>query len=258
VESGSKVNYQEKILSQVRSFIGRQGWEVTEHDEAHAKRFDIKYGKSSCTAKVYSKGTVQIQGADSKLKETLGQLKKAIENDEVLADELLPFEIEAFPETLQKRIPAVDPIIVRFLSESILCLKANSLLGSSFLLGAASEKAIWLLIESYTQAIADDTHRARFKERTSNKFVSRAYDEFAQSFKSCKTKPTDSALMQDLDTQINSIFQFCRICRNEVGHPQISPNLDKGVLLANMGQFIKYSEAIYRLIEYFRNTKITV
>jgi hypothetical protein len=62
--------------------------------------------------------------------------------------------------------------------------------------------------------------------------------------------------MQDLDTQINSIFQFCRICRNEVGHHQIPANLDKGVLIANMGQFVKYMEAIYKLIDYFNCNKI--
>ncbi len=250
--------YQDKVYNQVLSFLKRQGWDFTEKEEVSTKRFDVHYGKSSCVVKIYSRGTIQVQGAESKLKETLTQLKQAIERNEVLANEILPFEIESFPETLQQTIPGIDPVIVRFLSEAILCLKANSLLGCSFLLGAASEKAIWLLIDAYAQAIADEANRTKFKERVSNKFVSRAYEEFKKSFGSCKSKPTDPALMQDLETQVDSIFQFCRICRNEVGHPQLTPNLDKGVLLANMGQFVKYIQANYRLIEYFKNTEITV
>jgi len=249
-------SYQEKVYTQARFFIERQGWEFTEKEEPHAKRFDLRYGRMNCIVKIYSTGTIQIQGSASRLKETLEKLKAAIESNEVLADELLPFEIEAFPETLKNNIPSADPVIVRFLSEAILCMKANSLLGCSFLLGAASEKAIWFLIESYAQAIEDEKDRSKFKDRINNRFISRAYDEFKKSFGSCKSKPTDPTLMQDLDTQIDAIFQFCRICRNEVGHPQISPNLDKGVLLANMGQFVKYTEAIYRLINYFHNTKI--
>jgi len=249
--------YQDKVCNQVLSFLKRQDWEYAEKEEEKAKRFDVHYGKSSCVVKIYSTGTIQVQGPESKLKETLIQLKEAIEKNEVLA-ETLPFEIEAFPETIQQNIPTIDPVIVRFLSEAILCFKANSLLGCSFLLGAASEKAIWLLIDAYAQAIAEEANRAKFKERISNKFVSRAYEEFRRSFGSCKSKPADPTLIQDLDTQIDSIFQFCRICRNEVGHPQLTPNLDKGVLLANMGQFVKYIEAIYRLIDYFRNTKIIV
>lgn len=249
-------SYQEKVIRQVRSFIERQGWDSSEKDEMNAKRIDIRYGKTTCIAKVYSTGTLQIQGPDCRLKETLESLKNAIEKNEVLANELLPFEIEAFPETLQKNVPLIDPLIIRFLGEAIVCMKAGSLLGCSFLLGAASEKAIWLLIDSYAEAISGGTNQARFKERISNKFISRAYDEFKRSFRSSKSKPTDPSLMQDLETKIESVFQFCRICRNEAGHPQISSNLDKGVLLANMGQFIKYTEAIYGLIDYFNNTEV--
>jgi hypothetical protein len=251
-------HYQEKVYNQIHSFIKRQEWDFSEKDEFGTKRFDIQHGKARCIVKIYSNGTILIQGQESKLREAMLQLKQAIENDEVIASELLPFEIEAFPDTLQKNIPSIDPVIVRFLSEAILCFKANSLLGCSFLLGAASEKAIWLLIESYTQAITDERGRRRFSERTKNKFISRAYEEFKQSFHSCKSKPTNSTLTQDLDTKVESIFQFCRICRNEVGHPQITPNLDRGVLLANMGQFVMYMETIYKLIDYFNNTKIEV
>ncbi len=88
--------YPDKVYGQVRSFIERQGSEYTEKEEKNAKRFDVQHGKSTCIAKVYSTGTLQIQGSASSLKQTLEKLKEAIENDAVLADELLPFEIEAF------------------------------------------------------------------------------------------------------------------------------------------------------------------
>lgn len=195
-------SYQEKVHGRVRLFIERQGWEFTEKEEGTNKRFDIRHGKSGCVAKVHATGTLQIQGAASKLKETLCKLKEAIESDTVLADEFLPFEIEAFPETIQASIPSIDPIIVHFFSEAILCLKANSLLGCSCLLGAASEKAIWLLIQAYEQAIADEKNQAKFKERISNKFISRSYDKFKRSFNSCKSKPSDPTSIQDLDTKI--------------------------------------------------------
>ncbi|MBA7585025.1 hypothetical protein ES708_26995 [subsurface metagenome] len=251
-------HYQEKVYKQILSFIKRQDWDFSEKDEFGTKRFDIHHVKAKCIVKVYSNGTILIQGQESKLREAMLQLKQAIENDEVIASELLPFEIEDFPETLQKNIPNIDPVIVRFLSEAILCMKANSLLGCSFLLGAASEKAIRLLIDAYVKAMQDDSARNKISTRVNNRLISIAYAEFRQSFRSCKSKPANSTLAQDLDAKVDSIFQFCRICRNEVGHPQISPNLDKGVLLANMGQFVMYMETIYKLIDYFNNTKIEV
>ena len=88
---------------------------------------------------------------------------------------------------------------------------------------------------SFASAIDDDVNQKKFRDGSSNRVVSRAYEDFTKRFKSCKSKPTDPALIYDLETQVESIFQFFRICRNEVGHPHIPSNLDKGVLLANMG-----------------------
>ena len=158
--------------------------------------------------------------------------KEAVESEEEI-QELLPFEIEKFPETLKTNIPDIDPVIVRFIEEAIYSLKSNLLLGCAFLLGAASEKAILNLIETFGNSIELEKNREKFKSKTNAKFISRAYDEFKKSFSACKTKPTDFDIQQDLDIKIDGIFHFCRICRNEVGHPQIVPNLAKGVILAN-------------------------
>jgi hypothetical protein len=54
------------------------------------------------------------------------------------------------------------------------------------------------------------------------------------------------------------MFQFCRITRNEVGHPQIVPDLDKGVLLANLGHFATYIERIYGLIHHFQQNGVVL
>lgn len=252
-------SYQDKVCEQIRSYIQRQMWEIDEAIEFNAVRFNIRYGKSTAVVKVYNTtGTIQIQASPaSTLKDPLEKLKKAIENDQVLPDEL-PFEIESFPQILHQNIPSIDVIIVQLLSEAILCFKANALLGCAFLLGAASEKAIWVLMEAYIQAISDPTNRANFENRVRNRYISRAYDEFKRSFQSSKSKPSDPALVYDLDTQVEAMFQFYRICRNEVGHPHFSPNFDKGVLMANLAQFVKYAEAIHRLINYFENNEVVL
>ena len=246
-------SYSDKVCGQIRSFVKRHGWELSEKDEDGARRFDVRHGKSRAVVKVYySTGTILVQASPiSKLKEPLERLKQAIEDDSVPIGDALPFEIEAFPDILQSKIPSVDPVIPRLLNEAILCLKANALYACAFLVGAASEKAIRLLIEAYTESIGNETNRSKFQSRVSNRNISQAYDEFKRSFKSCKSKPRDSSRMQDLNVQIDALFQFYRICRNEVGHPQLLPNLDRGSLIANLGQFVKYIEAIYRLIDYF-------
>jgi len=79
-----------------------------------------------------------------------------------------------------------------------------------------------------------------------------------QSYRSCKTQPTDPKLLHDSFTVLTSLFTFYRLTRNEVGHPEIVPNLAKGVILANMAQFIHYLDTVYGLIDFFRSEQEAV
>lgn len=135
------MGYVDDVIERIRSHIKEQGWDYLEKEEGQTKRLDIRYGKASCCLKVYSNGNIQVQGAPSQLKDAIDRIKTSIESDGILVKDVLQFEIDTFPEKLQKSIQSIDPIIVRFLSEAIQCLKANSLLGCAFLLGAASENA---------------------------------------------------------------------------------------------------------------------
>lgn len=239
----------------MRSYVERNNFPFQEKEENGCKRLDIQNGKAKCVIKVYKTGTIQLQGGDSKLKDALDQAKRAVENEENIG-EMLPFEIEKFPALLKETIPEIDPIILRFIEEAITTVKAGSNLGCAFLLGGASEKAIYVLIDTYSSAIPDETMRNRFLARTSKKFISKIFDEFKASWKSSTNKPQGYGWSNDIEIKIEQIFQFCRICRNEAGHPHLPPNLDKGVLLANMGQFVKYIEDLYGMINYYKENNV--
>lgn len=245
----------EKNFKQMKSYVERNDFIFEDKVEQGCKRLDVQHGKAKCVVKVYTTGTIQVQGSESKLKTSLNQAKDAVENEENIG-EMLPFEIERFPDVLQENIPNIDPIIIRFIHEAIITLKAGSNLGCAFLLGGASEKAIYILIDTYTQAIADQTMKERFVSKTSKKFISKIFDEFKASWKSSTNKPFGYGWSNDIEVKIEQIFQFCRICRNEAGHPHLPPNLDKGVLLANMGQFVKYIEDLYGLIEFYKTNQV--
>lgn len=241
--------------AQMKSYVERNKFTFQEKEEQGCKRLDVQNGKVKCVVKVYSTGTIQIQGAESKLKAALSQAKEAVENEENIG-EMLPFEIERFPDVLRERIPTIDPIIVRFIEEAIVTVKAGSNLGCAFLLGGASEKAIYLLIDTYKNAIEDEVAKERFENRISNKFISKVFTEFKSSYKASQNKPRGFGWTNDIEVKIEQIFQFCRITRNESGHPHLPPNLDKGVLLANMGQFVKYIEDLYEMMNYYQENKV--
>lgn len=171
---------------------------------------------------------------------------------------LLPPEIEKLPATLQERVPACDGVVVWFYEEALRCYKAGSVAGAAFMLGAASEKAILLLVEVYASQIKDEKKREKFLSRTNNRMISIKYDEFKRSYKSSSPQPKELPLAQDIEQLLDGAFNFYRHTRNQVGHPQIIPDLDKGVILANIGQFITYVERIYSLIDFFEENGVDV
>ena len=199
-----------------------------------------------------------MQGPAGPLKSLLEEMKAALEAGGVTPGQALPFEIERFPETIQERVPAVDPVSVEFIREAIVCVKADALLAAAFMLGAASEKAINLLIHGYADSIRDETNQGKFQSRINGRMMSTKYEEFEKSYRGCKSRPSDPALAQDLEVLIGQMFHFCRITRNEVGHPQIVPDLARGVVLANLAHFLHYIERVYRLMEHFRTTGVDV
>jgi hypothetical protein len=247
-----------KICQVVRSFLDRQDLEYEEKDEQYDTKFDLKRSATRANVIIYHTGKIVIGGKDSPLKDLLQQMKESIEMGGALPGRLLPIEIHNFPETIQEKIPDVDPVVVRFVKEAIICYEAGSMLGTAFMLGAASEKAILLLIDSYKDAIKDETHREKFAGRVNNRTISTKFEEFKRSYSGCRSRPTDPVLCQDLDQILEGTFQFCRITRNEVGHPQIVPDLDQGVILAQLGYFSTYLGRIYGLTNHFKNTPLQV
>ena len=229
-----------KMLAEVKAFLERQRLQSTESDEQHCLKLEVRSGAQKAFVGVFNTGRLLVQGPASPLKSLLEEMKAALEAGDVTPGQALPFEIELFPEAIRGRVPTVDPVIVEFIREAIMCVKANALLAAAFMLGAASEKAINLLIHTYGDSIRDETNRGKFQARINGRTISTKYDEFEKSYRGCKSRPKEPALAQDLEVLIGQMFQFSRITRNEVGHPQIVPDLARGVILANLGQFVHY------------------
>ncbi|UYO50855.1 hypothetical protein KQX64_10010 [Rhodopseudomonas palustris] len=251
-------NGDDKVCGTVRDALTAHRMDFQENEIQHATKFTVKSGAQSASINVYNSGKLHVEGKVSELKNWLEQLKESIEKGSGGPVALLPAEIEKFPQTLRDRVPDCDDVVLWFFQEALRCYKADSVAGAAFMLGAASEKAVLLLIDGYVAAIADEGKRNALLTRLNNRMISKKYDEFKASYNGCKSKPNDQVLAQDLAQLLDGAFNFYRHTRNAVGHPQIVPDLEKGVILANLGQFIIYVERIYMLMRHFKASGVVV
>ena len=72
-----------------------------------------------------------------------------------------------------------------------------------------------LLVQAFGAAIGDAANKANYESKTNRKMISVQYDELVTRFKSCKSKPANPPLNQDIDTLLGTAFQFYRVTKTQ-------------------------------------------
>ena len=178
---------------------------------------------------------------------------------EVLSCEGPPvYDYEGYLRNLRERVSSLDSIVEKYFSESLRAYQRNLFYASMVMLGCASERSIILLFESYIAAIDNEENQNKLKNRISKRDISTAYKEFRKSFDSTRTHISSPELPREFDTHIDGVFTFIRLLRNSIVHPTAIPNITSTLAYSNLQQFSYYIEAVFNLIEYYKNNPITV
>jgi len=168
--------------------------------------------------------------------------------------EMLPHDPDGYLEYLRKEIPQIDDTIMTYVTESLQTFLTANLLASTVMLGGASEKAVLLLIEAYINAISNVNGKRQFELSIQRFGILRKFKEFRKRLDSIR-KSIPRSISDDLDIQLDGIFNLIRNCRNDVGHPT-GRKIDRRLAFSNLQLFIPYCKRIYGLIEYFNQTSI--
>jgi hypothetical protein len=174
--------------------------------------------------------------------------------DVVNSTEPVPHDPTGYLKRIKESIPEIDQIILIYLEESLNTYNINALLSSTIALGCASEKALLLLIDSYTNSMQDIGRKTKFINDTKGRMIKRQFDEFSK----CITNLIGNMpinISDGLNTVLLGVFEMIRNNRNDAGHPT-GKSIPKEYVYANLQVFIPYCQKIYQLIEYFDSNPI--
>jgi len=175
--------------------------------------------------------------------------RKCIEEENIL-----PFDPDGYMEGVKSSVTNIDDIVLTYLGESITTYNRNCLLSSTITLGAASEQAMLLLIEAFSEAISDTQERASFRKSIQKQGIYEKYKKFREKFDAIRNS-LPPELTREIDVFLDGIFNFLRINRNEAGHPT-GIAMNKKVVYANLQVFSEYAKRIFGLIQYLQNNRI--
>jgi hypothetical protein len=166
------------------------------------------------------------------------------------------YDYDGFLHDLRTRT-TLDPVVEAFLSEALQAYQRNLYLASVAMLGCASERAVWLLMNAYVAAISDTVNQEKLRSRISSRDISVAYKKFRESFDSARGQLPPS-LHADFDVHVDAVFQFARLLRNSVVHAAAIPSITHAVAYASLQQFSYYLPTLNLIVEHLRTSPVTV
>lgn len=163
----------------------------------------------------------------------------------------LPYDPDGYLRKLKTEIPNLDPLIEMYLSESLQAYLKGLMFSSAVMLGVASEKAFLVLLEAFTNALTNKTKKRKFQNLQNSIRTKKKFDQLKKEIMAVRqTLPQE--LSEDLESQLDGIFNLIRVTRNDAGHPT-GRRIERGVAYTHLQLFIFYCKRIYGLIDYFNN-----
>jgi hypothetical protein len=163
--------------------------------------------------------------------------------------EYSPYDPDGYLRRLRSDIPSVDETIVRYVAESLQCLRMDCLLAAVVTIGCASEKAVLLLIDEFGRRITDPQKKQEYEKQTSTWIISRKYEVFRDSLDRV-AKDLPRQLRDALEPQLHGTFDLIRRIRNDAGHPTGEP-VTRDMILASHIVFPGYCKYVYSLKDHF-------
>jgi len=177
---------------------------------------------------------------------------------EAIKDDSTPYDPDGYIKSLKNKVPNIDPVIVRYVTESAQTLRQNCLLSSTVTLGCASEQAFPLLIEAYHDALNAADQTKVDKDVNSSWMIKHKHTAFMKWYESALKPRLKVAFSSDqigeLDTALDFVFTYFRKNRNDVGHPSDVP-LSRATCTAHLTIFPSYLRVFYDLMDWLKANK---
>ncbi|MGD0797960.1 MAG: hypothetical protein ABR910_09570 [Acidobacteriaceae bacterium] len=155
----------------------------------------------------------------------------------------IPEDAAGYMKVLRALVTKMDTVIEQYVVEALVAFERGADFAAAVMLGAASEKALYLLADALLPALASQksqqTLQQLLQRRQLVKFLEFIRDTIDRNAKTIA--PSDGAI-----TQVSAMFDAIRAQRNDAVHPnsaQVTPESVR-FLIANFPYFLSKCEAL--------------
>jgi hypothetical protein len=160
-------------------------------------------------------------------------------------DDPLPEDIDGYMKLVKQRAPRMDAVIEQYIKEALLSFGRDAYFATAVMVGAASEKAVYLLADAMKPALKTAKRQQVLQQLLDRRKLFGLLDFIRQTIESnLNTSLRNNPASDGIMNQLPPMFDAIRVQRNEAVHPQrgtVSPESVR-FTLANFPAFFAKSE----------------
>jgi len=159
-------------------------------------------------------------------------------------DDPLPEDTAGYMKLLKQNVSALDQVVEEYISNALIAFNGGAYFAAAVMVGAAAEKAIYMLAEAMVPAFKAVSRRTKLEQLFKAKRSLVHFLEFIRDTLQMNAKlldPSDNAI-----TQIAGMFDAIRVQRNDAVHPQSGYVSDLSVrfTIVNFPAFLEKTEEV--------------
>jgi hypothetical protein len=135
--------------------------------------------------------------------------------------EPLPEDSARYMALLKQLVPGLDPVIGQYVSEGLSSFVRGNYFAAAVMIGAASEKEVYLLGDAMMIALKDPKKQKDLRGLLDGRAMNRLFEFLEQQIADAvKNKLIPYKVTEGADTHLMSLIESIRVQRNDAVHPQ--------------------------------------
>lgn len=166
------------------------------------------------------------------------------------------YDPQGYMEDLRNMVQNLDPVIEQYIFESLNCYRQQLFFASAVMIGAASEKAILLLLQAITNSMSNLNSKKKATQLLDRPNLPEIFDTINKTVNMLiKAKSIPYSVHQGCTEHLKSLLEMIRVQRNDAIHP-ITGQVNRTKVFLSLQTIPVALESINRLIEWFGNNPI--
>ena len=168
--------------------------------------------------------------------------------------DLIPEDVAGFMKGLNTGVPNLESVIKQYVQEALVTYERRAYFAAAVMVGAAAEKAVYLLGEAFEGSIQDRQEKHRITDALQQRKLLKLFKCVSSALQRAKKK-IPYPVQEGAAEHLLSFFEAIRVQRNDAVHPT-GANVSPESVHLSIATFPRAYKKVHDLVDWLKANKI--